>query len=90
MLTEVSSWSSSIPPVKWRDSTSDHSRTASFPIHYLLALLLQSPAHTGSSPADFSTLKMETIHSSETSVHTRSTRRHVPEDGILNFFEIFL
>jgi hypothetical protein len=33
--------------------------------------------------ADFSTLKMEAIHSSETSVHTRSTRRHVPEDDVL-------
>jgi hypothetical protein len=35
-------------------------------------------------------LKMEAIHSSETSVHTRSTQRHIPEDGILhrnaNFF----
>jgi hypothetical protein len=26
---------------------------------------------------------METIRSSETSVHTRSTRRHIPENGIL-------
>jgi hypothetical protein len=33
--------------------------------------------------ADFSTLNMEAIHSSETSGHTRSTRRHIPEDGIL-------
>jgi hypothetical protein len=31
----------------------------------------------------FSTLNMEAIKSSETSVHTRSTRRHIPEDGIL-------
>jgi hypothetical protein len=44
---------------------------------------LQPPAHAGSSLADFSTLKMEAIHSSETSVHTRSARRHIPEDGIL-------
>jgi hypothetical protein len=36
------------------------------------------------SHADFSTLKMEAIRSSETSVHTRSTRRHIPEDGILH------
>jgi hypothetical protein len=46
---------------------------------------LQPPAHAGSSLADFSTLKMEAIRSSETSVHTRSTRRHIPEDGILRF-----
>jgi hypothetical protein len=30
---------------------------------------------------------MEVIRSSETSVHTRSTRRHIPEDGILH--EVF-
>jgi hypothetical protein len=30
----------------------------------------------------FFTLKMKTIRSSETSVHTRSTLRHIPEDGI--------
>jgi hypothetical protein len=29
-------------------------------------------------------LKMEAIRSSETSVHTRSTRYHIPEDGILH------
>jgi hypothetical protein len=27
---------------------------------------------------------METIRSSETSVHTRSTRHHVPEDAFFN------
>jgi hypothetical protein len=43
------------------------------------------PAHAGSSLADFSTLKMEAIRSSETSVHfTGSTRRHIREDGILH------
>jgi hypothetical protein len=30
------------------------------------------------------TLKMEAIRSSETSIHRRSTRRHIPEDGILH------
>jgi hypothetical protein len=45
---------------------------------------LQPPAHAGSSLEDFSTLKMEAIRSSETSVHTKSTRRHIPEDGILH------
>jgi hypothetical protein len=47
-------------------------------------LTLQPPAHANSSLADFSTLKMEALRSSETSVHTRSTRRHIPEDGILH------
>jgi hypothetical protein len=45
---------------------------------------LQPPAHACSSLADFSTLKMEMIRPSEMSVHTRSTRRHIPEDGILH------
>jgi hypothetical protein len=44
---------------------------------------LQQLAHAGSSLADFSILKMEAILSSETSVHIWSTRRHIPEDGIL-------
>jgi hypothetical protein len=44
----------------------------------------QPPAHAGSSFADFSTLKIEAIHSSETYVHTRSTRRDIPEDSILH------
>jgi hypothetical protein len=41
---------------------------------------LQPPVHAGSSLADFSILKIEAIRSPETSVHTRSTRRHIPED----------
>jgi hypothetical protein len=41
-------------------------------------------AQAGSSHSDFSTLKMQAIRSSETSVHTRSTGRHIPEDGILH------
>jgi hypothetical protein len=45
---------------------------------------LQPLAHAGSSLTDSSTLEMEAIYSSETSVHTRSTRRHFPEDGILH------
>jgi hypothetical protein len=45
---------------------------------------MQPPAHAGSTLADFSTLKMEAIRSSETSVHSRSTRRHIPEDRILH------
>jgi hypothetical protein len=46
--------------------------------------------NAGSSLADFSTLKMEAIRSSETSVHTRSTRRHIPEDGIFHEHYCFL
>jgi hypothetical protein len=42
------------------------------------------PAHAGSSLADFSTLKKEAILSSETSVGTRSTQHHIPEDCILD------
>jgi hypothetical protein len=45
---------------------------------------LQLPAHVGSSLADFYTLKMEAICSSETSVYTISTWHHIPEDGILH------
>jgi hypothetical protein len=41
-------------------------------------LNLQPPDHAGSSFVDFSTLKMEAIRSSETSVHTRSTWSHIP------------
>jgi hypothetical protein len=46
-------------------------------------LSLQPPTHASSSIAHFSTLKMEAIRSSETSVHTWSIRRHIPEDGTL-------
>jgi hypothetical protein len=45
---------------------------------------LQPPAHPGSSLANFSTLKMEAMRSCKTSVHTRYTRRHITEDGILH------
>jgi hypothetical protein len=46
---------------------------------------LLPPAHVSSSLADFSTLKMEAIRSSENSVQfTKVTRCHIPEDGILH------
>jgi hypothetical protein len=44
----------------------------------------EPPAHAASSLADFSTMKMKATRSSETSFHTTSTRRHIPEDGILH------
>jgi hypothetical protein len=51
-----------------------------------VAAELLLPAHAGSSLADFSTLKMEAIRSSETSVQSiTSTRRHTPKYGILHF-----
>jgi hypothetical protein len=42
-------------------------------------------AHTGFSFADFPTLNIDAICSSETSVHATYTRRHIPGDGILNW-----
>jgi hypothetical protein len=50
----------------------------------VLASRLQPPAQVGSSLADFSTLRMEAMHTSETSAHIKSTRRHIPKDGILH------
>jgi hypothetical protein len=46
-----------------------------------------APAHAGSLGGLFlsSTLHMEAMRSSETSVNTISTRRHIPEDGSLQF-----
>jgi hypothetical protein len=43
-------------------------------------LILKLPAHVGFSFASFSNLQMEAIYSSEASVHTRSTRHHIPQD----------
>jgi hypothetical protein len=53
-------------------------------------LSLQPPSHAGSSLVDFSTLKMEIIRSSETSVYARFTRHHMPEDGIFHAVYDFL
>jgi hypothetical protein len=47
-------------------------------------------AHAGSPLADFSTLKMEAIRSSETSVDARSTQHHIPEDDILQCRDMFM
>jgi hypothetical protein len=46
---------------------------------------LKQLAHADSTLADFSTLKIEVIYSSETSVHIRSTLRHIPEYGIPHY-----
>jgi hypothetical protein len=50
-------------------------------VHKILSL--QPPADAGCPLAAFPTLKMEAIHSSETSVNSRSTQHHIPEDDIL-------
>jgi hypothetical protein len=54
---------------------------------------LLAPAHAGSSLADFllfsSTLKMEAIRSSEASVNTKSTRRHIPENCFLRILRCY-
>jgi hypothetical protein len=73
--TSVSRWLQTEPPVENIQLYKD--RKVGW-------LSLQPPTHAGSSLTEFSTLKMEAIRSSETSVHTRSTRRHNPEDGILH------
>jgi hypothetical protein len=51
---------------------------------------LQPPAHAGSRSRIFSTLKMEAIRSSETSVNPRSTQRHILEDNIRYIVIVFL
>jgi hypothetical protein len=50
---------------------------------FRLRLSLQPPADFSSPLADFSTLKMETIRSSETTADAISTQRYIPEDDIL-------
>jgi hypothetical protein len=51
-------------------------------LHLQGNLSLQPPAEAGSPLADFSTLKMEAIRPSETSVIPGFTQRHIPEDDI--------
>jgi hypothetical protein len=41
-------------------------------------------ANASASLVNFATLKMEATRSSETSVNTRTTQRHIPEDDILH------
>jgi hypothetical protein len=53
-------------------------------------LPLQPPVDAGYSLADFSTLKIQEIIPTETSVHTRSTWHHIPEDGVFQFMRTFL
>jgi hypothetical protein len=40
--------------------------------------------------ADFSTLKMEAIRSSETLANARYTQRHIKEDEILHNYNMFM
>jgi hypothetical protein len=47
------------------------------------AVWAELPPHAGSSLANFSTLKMEAIRSSKSSVHTRPPGRHIPEHDVL-------
>jgi hypothetical protein len=49
-------------------------------------LSLQPPADAGSPLADFSSVKMQVIHSSEMSVKPKSTQRHIPENDILHSY----
>jgi hypothetical protein len=65
----------------WTDFSEEHIAS-----NFMLGVSasLHPPAHAGFSLADFSTLKMKAIRSSETSVHTRSTRRYIPENGTLH------
>jgi hypothetical protein len=56
-------------------------------VHSLITSAATSTsAHTCTPLADYSTLKMEAILSSETSVYPSSTQRHIPEDNILFTF----
>jgi hypothetical protein len=51
---------------------------------YRLHLQGRKIRERGTSVGRWLHLKMEAMRSSETSVHTRSTWRHIPEDGILH------
>jgi hypothetical protein len=49
-----------------------------------LRISLQTPVDAGYPLPDFSTPKMEAMHSSETSVYLPSTQRHIPEDDTVH------
>jgi hypothetical protein len=66
--------------IKWNNE-SKQIRYVGFEV-FTAVTMKNAISHAGSSLADFSTLKMEVIHSSETSIHTRSTRRHILEYDI--------
>jgi hypothetical protein len=48
----------------------------------------QTPAHAGSSLSDFSTMKMEAIRSSETSVHMTPHRRRLHSSKIFLIIDL--
>jgi hypothetical protein len=68
--------------IVWTDVSEEHI-TSILTVEKSASEELQPLAHAGNSLADFSTVKMEVIRFSVTSIHTRSTRCHIPQDGIL-------
>jgi hypothetical protein len=74
-----------IPPLKYAPGTRElYGAKQIIPIVSDWLLSLQPPSDVGSPFADFSTLNIEAICSSETSVNARSTQRHIPEDDMLH------
>jgi hypothetical protein len=51
--------------------------------HIASIFSLEVPADAGSPLTDYSTMKMEAIHSFETSVNPGSIQSHIPQDDIL-------
>jgi hypothetical protein len=58
--------------------------TVVYPLFHIVITYSQRAKVASYSSLIVFTLKMKAIHSSETSISTRTTRRHIPEDGILH------